>query len=884
MPRPERKTIQLTIDGREVQAIEGTMLVDAAKQGDVEIPYFCYEPKLGNPVGACRMCLVEIEGIPKLQTSCSTPVKDGMVVHTQTERVRHAQNAIVEFLLVNHPLDCPVCDKGGECPLQDITFGWGLGHSRVIEPKRHFVKPLALSPLIAIDRERCILCYRCVRFSQEISEDYQLIFAQRGADTFVATHDGHPYVAPFSGNIVELCPVGALTAQPYRFRARPWDIESGGGICTLCPAQCNVTFTVRDEKVMRVLARDNEDVDDGWLCDKGRFAYQAIHVDERITRPLVRDGGELRPVSWERALETAAGLARHRGRLGTLVGGRASNEEGLLLARLAREALASEDIDSRAPAAGGGEPISASSARALAAPALQACVADLEFAHTVLVLGCDPRDDAPILDLRIRKGVRRNGVALAIATARPTALEAGARLSVRCEAGGEARLAQALAAELRGGATQGPPAASSQGAASAGSNGPPADGVAALARLLREGGEEVVIVYGERIGEAGARALLEIADALGLAQRAGAGLLCLPAGANGRGLREAGAVPDAGPGYRPLSGPGGRDAAAIAAAAAAGEITALHLFEIDPLRDLPDRALWERALHSASLVVAHASVLTEGLAEHATVVFPAESHAEKEGTTVHPDGRLQRLRIAIAHPGEVRPGWAVLAELARRCGLDTGVEHAADAFAQLVDAVPFYAGLTLEEIGGRGVRWPARPQAAALGADEGRPSGVPSSTEDAGPPPSQAVGAGGSGELDLGPAAAAQGNGPAAAAQGNGSAGGALLLGSHRPLWASPECEISPSLKFLVPRQELELSPADARRLGIADGAQVTVERDGARVRATARLRTGVPDGSAFLAGGLAEDSANVLGGPDGRPAHVSPAADRAVRLGASAA
>ncbi len=256
MPRPPQNIIQLTIDGRECRAPEGTMLVDAAKANDVEIPYFCYEPKLGNPVGACRMCLVEIEGIPKLQTSCSTPVKDGMVVHTQTDRVHHAQNAIVEFLLVNHPLDCPVCDKGGECPLQDITFGWGLGRSRFIEPKRHFEKPLALSPLIAIDRERCILCYRCVRFSQEIAEDYQLIFTERAAHTFVGTHNGHPYVAPFSGNIIELCPVGALTSQPYRFRARPWDIEGAGGICTLCPSQCNIEFTVRDEKVLRVRARD----------------------------------------------------------------------------------------------------------------------------------------------------------------------------------------------------------------------------------------------------------------------------------------------------------------------------------------------------------------------------------------------------------------------------------------------------------------------------------------------------------------------------------------------------------------------------------------------------------------------------------------------------
>ncbi|MGA2009640.1 MAG: NADH-quinone oxidoreductase subunit NuoG [Solirubrobacteraceae bacterium] len=803
MPRPERKTIQLTIDGREVRAAEGAMLVDAAKQGDVEIPYFCYEPKLGSPVGACRMCLVEIEGIPKLQTSCSTPVKDGMVVHTQTERVRSAQNAIVEFLLVNHPLDCPVCDKGGECPLQDITFGWGLGRSRMIEPKRHFQKPLALSPLVAIDRERCILCYRCVRFSQEIAEDYQLIFTERGSHTFVGTHDGHPYVAPFSGNIIELCPVGALTSQPYRFRARPWDIEGGAGVCTLCPSQCNVTFTVRDERVMRVLARDHHEVDDGWLCDKGRFAYQAIHVDERITRPLVRDGGELREVSWERALDAAAGLAKHKGRVGAIVGGQASNEEGFLLGRLTREALGSGDIDSRGPAG-----LGAAHARALAAPALQATVPDLEFAHTVLLLGCDPRDDAPILDLRIRKGVRRNGVKLAIATARPTALDPNATAITRYAPGADGVLAEALAAALEGAADAAPE-------------------VAALAALLRDGGSDVVIVYGERLGSRGAAALLAIAQRLDLAAHAGAGLLALPAGANGRGLREAGAVPDAGPGYAALGTPG-RSTAEIAAAAAAGQITALHLFETDPVRDQPDRALWERAMHGAGLVVAHASVLTEGLSEHADVIFPAESYAEKEGTLVHPDGRLQRLRIAIAHPGEVRSGWAVLAELARRCGLDVGVTRSADAFEQLVAAVPFYAGLTLDEIGGRGVRWPQRPAAAAFGADRREP-----------------VATARSGGWPEGAAAVAQ--------------NGALRLGTYRPIWASPECEVSPALKFLIPEQQVELSPADAARLGIAHGDGVVVAQNGTRLHATAVVRTGVPSGSAFLATGLAADSANAL-------------------------
>ena len=383
------------------------MLVDAAKLGDVEIPVFCYEPKLGQPVGACRMCLVEIEGIGKLQTGCSTPVKDGMVVHTQSPRVKTAQEAVVEFLLVNHPLDCPVCDKGGECPLQDIAFGWGSGKSRFVEPKRHFVKPLELSPTIAIDRERCILCYRCVRFSQEISEDYQLVLLERGAHSYVSTFDGQPYVAPFSGNIVELCPVGALTSRNYRFRARPWDVEESGSVCTLCPSQCNVSLTVRDERVLRVMARDNPDVDDGWLCDRGRFAYPGLD-EGRVTVPMIRDGGELRPVSWERALEEAATrLARAGARVGALAGGGTTNEEGLALSRLMREVLCSPHLDSR-PA--GRLPLELH--RALAEPRLQAKVPDLEFAHAVLVLDCDPIADAPILDLRLRKGVRRHGMKL----------------------------------------------------------------------------------------------------------------------------------------------------------------------------------------------------------------------------------------------------------------------------------------------------------------------------------------------------------------------------------------------------------------------------------------------------------------------------------------
>jgi NADH-quinone oxidoreductase subunit G len=806
VPRPEQRMVTFTIDGLEVSAPENSMLVDAAKHGDVEIPVFCYEPKLGAPVGACRMCLVEIEGIPKLQTGCSTPVKDGMVVHTQTARVRQAQEAVVEFLLINHPLDCPVCDKGGECPLQDISFGWGGGRSRFIEPKRHFQKPLALSPLIAIDRERCILCYRCVRFSQEISEDYQLVLQDRGAHSFVSTFDGHPYVAPFSGNIIELCPVGALTSQPYRFRARPWDIEAAGSVCTMCPSQCNVSFTVRDERVLRVMARDNVEVDDGWLCDKGRFAYQAVHVDERITEPMVRDGGELRAVSWERALgEAANALSRAKGHVGAIAGGETTNEEGFLLQRLLREGLESGDLDSRA---GGTLPLALH--RALGAPGAGATVADLEFAHTVLVLDTEPVDDMPIVDLRLRKGVRRRGVKLAVATSRPSSLDPNARASVRFAPGGGEALLRAIVAVGDD---------ADRLATSAGAD---ADAVRDLARLLRDGGEDVVILFGERLisgprGAQAAHALLDLARHLNLIGRPGAGLLCVPNGANGRGLAEAGVLPNAGPGFAAL-GHDGRDAAAIAAAAGSGELSALYLLHCDPVVDLPGRATWEAALERATTVVAHAQFLTDGLREHATVIFPAESYAEKEGTITHPDGRLQRLRPAIGHPGSTRSEWSVIADMSRRLGLDLGVLTGPMATAQLVEEVSFYAGLTLEEIGGKGVHWPARDAAGAFPAAE---------------PATPAF------EMVPSPAAV----------------NGRLRLGTFRSIWNAPEVKVSPALKFLHPKLRVEMAPADAQRLELFQGDQVVVGSDGQTVDATVIVRDATPEGSVFL-------ETNALDGP----------------------
>ena len=567
----EKPKVTLVVDGVEVEASDGAMLVDAAKGGDVEIPVFCYEPKLGGPVGACRMCLVEIEGIPKLQTACSTPVRDGMVVYTRTDRVVEAQNAVVEFLLVNHPLDCPVCDKGGECPLQDIAMGWGPGRSRVTDPKRHFQKPVPLSPLVRIDRERCILCYRCVRFSQDVAEDEQLQLLQRGADSYVGTFDDRPYIAPFHGNIIELCPVGALTSEAYRFRARPWDIEDAGSVCTLCPSQCNVKFTVRDERIQRVLARDNHDVDDGWLCDKGRFGFQMLSAEDRIVEPRMGGGN----TDWATALKAAATrLGAAGAKTAAIIGGSASNEEAYLVQRILRQALGSANVTST-------DHLPAERLRSLSAPELGAGVADIDEAESVLLIGVDPLNAMPILDLRLRRAVRHSNLRLVIASERPTALDGGAEETVRYAPGEAAALLEALEAEL---------------GADAAPEGPFRADAERLGGELRPG--KTLVIWGERIGRgvngaAALDALRNVAAELKLTEP-GAGLIGVPDGANARGIREVGGIADAGPGL--LASEPAKPLDQIKEDLASGELEALILLEADPVRDQPDSKGWAKAL------------------------------------------------------------------------------------------------------------------------------------------------------------------------------------------------------------------------------------------------------------------------------------------------
>jgi NADH-quinone oxidoreductase subunit G len=817
---PAPREVTITVDGREIAAIEGEMLHDAARKGDVEIPVFCYEPKLGDPVGACRMCLVEIEGIPKLQTSCSTPVREGMVVHTRTEQVKEAQSAVVEFLLVNHPLDCPVCDKGGECPLQDISYGWGPGKSRVIDEKRHFQKPIELSPLVAIDRERCILCYRCVRFSQEVSEDAQLQLLDRGDRTYVGTFDDRPYVAPFQGNITDICPVGALTNYTYRFRARPWDIEHAGSVCTICPSQCNVSFTVRDEQVKRVIARDNAEVDDGWLCDRGRYGFEMFLDEKRIDGPRLKGGAE---AGWDQAIAAAAeGLGRAGGKVAAIVGD-ASNEEGFLVQRILRDALGSPHLDSR-PSRGPGRQV----LERLAEPAISAKVRDLDDADAILVLGTDPLHSSPILDLRIRKAIRRNGAKLVVATERPTALDGGAEAIARFAPGQAAHFASELAGAIGG-----------------------AENVATpVAEVLRDAGT-VVVIWGERIAreEDAVEALLDVGDALNMGGTDGSGLLEIPDTTNARGLREAGCLPDAGPGLSEVDA--GMSTEEIRSALISGELTGLILFGADPLRDFPDTPAWEEALTAADFVVSF-SMHENATTAKADVVLPLETHAEKDGTVTHPDGRLQRVRPSASRPGDIRPNVLVLSELASKLDLDTGIDSQPTAFAALTEAVPFYSGIEDTDIGGRGIRWQDKLGEAAEGErSESERAVVMDSTDTQRDAPTSMV------QPDPTPRGVASGESVTTASPASDD--GALTLGTYRDLWAGPITELNPPLRFLTPHQRLELSIGDAERLGLKSGDRVRVGQNGSAVEARVQIKERVPAGVCFLAEGLEQGDANAL-------------------------
>jgi NADH-quinone oxidoreductase subunit G len=484
--------VSLTVDDRPVQVPKGTGVVEAAMAAGIEIPVFCYEPRLGPPVGACRMCLVEIEGIPKLQAGCTLTVSEGMVVRTAhtSPKAAEGQESTLEFILVNHPLDCPVCDKGGECPLQDLTFKYGPGSSRMRFSKATYDKPIPVSPLIALDRERCILCYRCTRFSEEVAEDGLLIARNRGAMSEIATFEDEPYRSAFSGNVIELCPVGALTSTLYRFEGRPWEIQDVPTVCTGCPVGCNVSATIREGKVRRVQSRNHPEIDRGWLCDKGRFTYPHLRAEDRITTPLRRGPKGLQEISWDEALDEVEGLLREaRGSIVTALSGSETIEVAYALGTLLRRGL---DAHSAVlPEATSG-----------ALDAFRLPLSAIGEAELVVVIGDDPvAERAPIVDLWIKEARRRGAE---VVTCSPTG-------SVQTEPGGGATKCAELA-EPRN----------------------------ALGKRLRSA-ERAVLVWSGPGGGGGAR-IAELAHALGFADRPGCGALHLPSTANGRGVAAAWSV------------------------------------------------------------------------------------------------------------------------------------------------------------------------------------------------------------------------------------------------------------------------------------------------------------------------------------------------------
>jgi NADH-quinone oxidoreductase subunit G len=478
--------VSVTIDDRVVSVPKGTGLVEAAQAARIEIPVFCYEPRLGAPVGACRMCLVEIEGAPKVQAGCTLTVSEGMVVRTAatSAKAAEAQEATLEFILVNHPLDCPVCDKGGECPLQDLTFRYGPGETRMAFPKLTFDKPIPISPLIALDRERCILCYRCTRFSDEVAEDGQLIARNRGARSEIATFEDEPYRSPFSGNVIELCPVGALTSSLYRFEGRPWDIVNVPTVCTGCAVGCNVTATMREGKIRRILSRNHPEVDRGWLCDKGRFTYPHLRAHDRITTPLLRGPRGLREISWEEALDAAAELLREsEGAIVTAFSGSETLEIAYALGRLLREGL-------------GASSAVLPEATSTALDAFRLPLSAIADAELVVVVGDDPVvERAPIVDLWLKEA-RRRGAEVVVCS--PTGTKQTAPR-------GAAELCQELAQPRNG-----------------------------LGRRLRAA-ERAVLVWSGPGGGGGAR-IAELAHSLGFEGKPGCGAFHLPATPNGRGV------------------------------------------------------------------------------------------------------------------------------------------------------------------------------------------------------------------------------------------------------------------------------------------------------------------------------------------------------------
>jgi NADH-quinone oxidoreductase subunit G len=663
--------VTVTIDGFEITVPKGTLVIRAAEQLGIQIPRFCDHPLL-DPIGACRQCLVAIEGQPKPPASCTTACTEGMVVRTQLTSpvAEKAQRGMMELLLVNHPLDCPMCDKGGECPLQNQAMSTGQGETRFDGTKRTFPKPIALSAQVLLDRERCIQCARCTRFADQIPGDPLIELLDRGPREQVGVAEGVPFDSYFSGNTVQICPVGALTGASYRFRARPYDLVSTPSVCEHCAAGCRQRTDHRRGAVTRRLAGNDPEVNEEWNCDKGRWAFTYATQPDRLVTPLVRnDAGVLVPASWPEAISVAAaGLAAARGEAGVLAGGRLTLEDAYAYAKFARVALRSNDIDMRARAH------SAEEAQFLAEHVAGVfedsgvTYGELQRAPAVLLAGFEPEDESPIVFLRLRKAVRTGATTVySLAALASPGLRKLTGVLLPTLPGKEAAAANALADEAEGASPE------------------------ACAALRQPG---AVILAGERLAEVPG-ALPAIAA---LAAETGARLAWIPRRAGERGAIEAGALPGLLPGARLVADAGaradvartwgvgslpdapGRDTAGIVAAAAAGQLSALLVAGVDPA-DLPDPAAALAALAAASFVVS-LELRVSAVTDRADVVLPVAAVAEKAGTFVNWEGRPGTFGPALAVPA-ARSDLQVLASIADEMDVHLGLPDAAAARREL---------------------------------------------------------------------------------------------------------------------------------------------------------------------------------------------------------
>jgi len=634
--------VSLTINGKAVSARKGDLIIAAADKSNEFIPRFCYHPRMA-PAGMCRQCLVEVEGPrgPMMVVSCMTPVAEGQVVRTDTEQVKKAQEGVLELLLANHPLDCPVCDKGGECPLQDQAFSHGPGESRYVEEKRHYEKPIPISDNVFLDRERCILCDRCTRFADEVAGDALISFTSRGNNTQVMTFPDEPFSSYFSGNTVQICPVGALTAKPYRFKARPWDLDQTESTCTTCSVGCRTVVQSSRDELVRYQGVDIDPVNWGWLCDRGRFNFESVNSDQRLTTPYLKDAqGNHVATTWSAALDTAArmlrtSLAVSSDSVAIIGGARGTNEDAFAWAQLA-DAVG---VNQRDAQLADGLP-----AEIFSLP--QASIDEAVAANTIILLSPDLKEELPVLFLRVRDVAQKRKSKVVEITSRPTGITPSAWKSVLVEPG---KIASTVASGLD----------------------------PAIVKQIGSGSVSV-IVGRMNLAESAESTVLALAEILHLAPQAK--VLPVLRRGNVRGAVTAGLTPQQ----------GAADTAEILERSASGKIDTLVLLGSDPLSDVPDADLARRGLAGARNIISIDAFMTPSSSQ-AHVVLPAAAFGEKNGTTTNLEGRMSNVAQKITPAGTSRPDWMIACELASALGKDLGFNSVEDVTAKLVKTVAQFA-------------------------------------------------------------------------------------------------------------------------------------------------------------------------------------------------